>query len=68
MYLPSFEQEQVLKQKQVKLKVKKKISPQAYQVKNLVSWESLIGSKDMDFRYKVSRKGGLNVAFEQIKK
>lgn len=68
LYLPSFEEEKVAEQKQVKIIARKKVSSQVYQVKNLVSWENLIGSKDMDFRYKVSRKGGLNVAFEQIKK
>jgi hypothetical protein len=68
MYLPSFEEEKVVKTKQVKVKAKKQISSQVYQVKNLVNWENLVGSQDMDFRYKVSRKGGLNVAFEQIKK
>ena len=49
-----------------KTKAKKKIN--IAPIKNLISLENIIGNQEVDFRYKIGKKGGLNVAFEQIKK
>ncbi len=42
--------------------------PITQRVKNLVTLENIVGSQEVEFRYRVNKKGGLNVAFEQIKK
>ena len=56
------------KKKVVKAKVESKVKPAVYRIKNLMSLENMIGNEEVDFRYKIGKKAGLNVAFEQIKK
>ena len=66
--LPTFDKAPVAEKKLVKAKARKKIKPAIYRIKNLVSLENMIGNDEVNFRYKIGKKGGLNVAFEQIKK
>ena len=68
LYLPTIDKEIATKKKPAKATVKTQISPIAHRVKNLVNLENIMGSEEIDFRYRIGKKGGLNVAFEQIKK
>jgi len=68
LYLPTTNKTPVAEKKLLKTKARKKIKPAIYRIKNLVSLENMIGNDEVDFRYKIGKKGGLNVAFEQIKK
>jgi len=68
LYLPTANKPQNNQKRIVKTKTKNKIKPAVYKVKNLISLENMIGSDEIDFRYRVGKKGGLRVAFEQIKK
>ncbi len=68
LYLPTTNKTPVAEKKLLKAKARKKIKPAIYRIKNLVSLENMIGNDEVDFRYKIGKKGGLNVAFEQIKK
>ena len=68
LYLPTKNKAQATKKRLVKAKTKTKVRLTTYRIKNLVSLENMIGNDEVDFRYKIGKKGGLNVAFEQIKK
>ena len=68
LHLPTTNKTPVAEKKLLKAKARKKIKPAIYRIKNLVSLENMIGNDEVDFRYKIGKKGGLNVAFEQIKK
>jgi len=68
LYLPTTNKAQATKKRLVKAKTKTKVRFTTYRIKNLVSLENMIGNNEVDFRYKIGKKGGLNVAFEQIKK
>lgn len=67
LYLP-INKSPATKKKTVKARAKSKVKPATHRIKNLVSLENMIGNDEVDFRYKIGKKGGLNVAFEQIKK
>ena len=68
LYLPTINKSPATTKKLVKAKAKLKTKSTAHRIKNLVSLENMIGNEEVDFRYKIGKKGGLNVAFEQIKK
>jgi len=68
LYLPQTLKTLVVKEKTVKAKTNVQTTSIIGQVKNLMSLESFIRNEEIDFRYKIGKKGGLNVAFEQIKK
>ena len=68
LYLPQTLKAPVVKEKTVKAKTNVQTTSIIGQVKNLMSLESFIRNEEIDFRYKIGKKGGLNVAFEQIKK
>ena len=68
LYLPQTLKTSVVKEKTVKAKTNVQTTSIIGQVKNLMSLESFIRNEEIDFRYKIGKKGGLNVAFEQIKK
>ena len=68
LYLPTVNKAPEEKKKVAETKAQSKVKPAIYRIKNLVSLENMIGNDEVDFRYKISKKGGLNVAFEQIKK
>jgi len=65
---PTLTNSQVKKSASAKTKSKSKKTTRIAPVKNLISLENIIGNQEVDFRYKIGKKGGLNVAFEQIKK
>ncbi len=68
IYLPEIEKQQV-KQKSRALSKKKVKEPSVIlNIQDLVSVENIISNGDLDLRYKTGKKGGLNVAFEQITK
>ena len=66
--LPTIDKAPVAEKKLIKAKTKLKVKSATHQIKNLLSLENMIGNDEVDFRYKIGKKGGLNVAFEQIKK
>jgi len=65
---PTLANSQANKSASAKAKSKTKKKIRIAPVKNLISLEHIIGNQEVDFRYKIGKKGGLNVAFEQIKK
>jgi hypothetical protein len=68
LYIPTLEIEKAVKKAPVKTKKTTPTTPIKEHIKNLVALENIVGSQDVEFRYRMDRKGGLNVAFEQIKK
>jgi hypothetical protein len=68
IYLPAIKKSLAIKRKTVKIKADNKSASSVDKIRNLISLEKIIGNQEVDFRYKVGRKGGLNVAFEQVKK
>lgn len=68
MYIPTLQKEKVIEKSSTKAKKSVKNEPIKERVKNLVTLENIISGQDVAFRYKVNKKGGLHVAFEQIKK
>lgn len=68
LYLPTVSKAPEEKKKEAETKNQINVKPAIYRIKNLVSLENMIGNDEVDFRYKIGKKGGLNVAFEQIKK
>lgn len=68
MYVPTLQKEKVIEKSSTKAKKSVQHEPIKERIKNLVTLENIIGGQDVAFRYKVNKKGGLNVAFEQIKK
>ncbi len=68
IYLPEIEKQQVKQKSSVPAKVKVKRASATLNIQDLVSMENIIKNGDLDLRYKTGKKGGLNVAFEQITK
>jgi len=68
LYLPTIQKTPAVKNMAVKAKTNVQTTLVVNQIKNLMNLESFIKNEEIDFRYKVGKKGGLNVAFEQIKK
>ncbi len=68
LHLPAIKKMPITKNKQVKAKTNTRATPLVHHVKSLVGLEKIIHDEQLDFRYKIGKKGGLNVAFEQIKK
>jgi len=68
LYLPTLEKEKAVKKALAKTNQITPTIPITQRVKNLVTLENIVGSQEVEFRYRVNKKGGLNVAFEQIKK
>ncbi len=68
MHLPVPQIESAVKETSIKVKKTTSVIPITQRVKNLVTLENIVNGQKVAFRYKVNKKGGLNVAFEQIKK
>ncbi len=68
IYLPEVEKQQVKQKSPVPAKRKVKKSLTTLDIQDLVSMENIINNGNLDLRYKTVKKGGLNVAFEQITK
>lgn len=62
-----FSKEKIAKKTQKKI-VKQEQSIVDFKIKELVSFEDLISQQTADFRISSSKKGGINVAFDQIKR
>ena len=67
-YLPQTLKTSAVKKERIKTETNVQTALVIDQVKNLMSLENFIKNEEIDFRYKIGKKGGLNVAFEQIKK
>ena len=68
LYLPQTLKTSAVKEERIKTETNVQTALVIDQVKNLMSLENFIKNEEIDFRYKIGKKGGLNVAFEQIKK
>lgn len=67
MALPHTEKKRANSVKMVSVDENKEILPKS-KIKELASFENLLDQNEVDFRYKTGKKGGINVAFDQIKR